>query len=102
MPMESKTDYTEILNKIPQGKDNAISRQALRYATNTSDRQMRRLIHEAREAGNIICSTGKGYFIPETVEEIKHQYYREKKRIASTYAGIRIMRARLKELGEKV
>ena len=91
-----------LYSEIPVGKDNAISRYDLRTKLGMSDRKMREVIHDAKVAGYLICSTSRGYYIPDDIEDIKHQYFREKKRIASTYAAIRQMRAILKDKGVEV
>lgn len=97
-----KNDLDWIYSEIPVGKENAISRYDLRTQLGMSDRKMRDAIHDAKVAGYLICSTNRGYYIPDDIEDIKHQYFREKKRIASTYAAIRQMRAILKDKGVKV
>ena len=53
------TDY------IPHGHKNAISRTQLSIRSGMSDRKCRRLIEQARLAGNIIlcASDGSGYFL---------------------------------------
>ena len=103
MVTTSREDTTaRIVNLIPKGKDNAISRSWLRYALGTSDRQVRKMIHDAREDGYLIINTGKGYYIPDNKEDLIRFYRREKARIASTYAGIRNARAQLKDMGVKV
>lgn len=59
-----------IVNLIPFGRENAISRTALANITGLSDRAVRDLIAEARNDTVIISATdGKGYFRPTEKEK---------------------------------
>jgi hypothetical protein len=60
-----------IIDYIPKGNKNRISRQMLCVLTNLSDRKVRQLIHNAREKGCLICTDTSegGYWQPETREE---------------------------------
>ena len=103
MTTTSKEDtIAQIVNLIPKGKDHAVTRSALRFATDMSDRKVRQAIHDARVAGHLIVSTDKGYYIPDDVRDLIKFYRQEKKRLASTYAGVRNIRAQLKEMGVEV
>lgn len=51
-----------LIEMIPVGHENAISRERLCYLTGMSDRDIRRAIGELNEAGNVILNRGKGYF----------------------------------------
>lgn len=87
---------------LPTGKDKAVSRMDLCYRIGVTDRKMRELIHDLRVGGMFICSTKVGYYIPDSIEDVKHQYQRESKRIRNTYAAIKVMRAWLKDQGVEV
>ena len=67
-----------ILDYIPSGRDNAISREQLCRVTGLNDRAVRNLIKRARENGAPILSTshGAGYWVSDDLEEIK-PYLRE-------------------------
>ena len=52
----------EIIDLIPYGHENAISRRRLRYLTGLDDRTVRRAISELNEDGNVILNRGEGYF----------------------------------------
>lgn len=58
----------KIIDLIPFGHENAISRERLCYRTGLSDRDVRRAIGELNEYGSVILNRGKGYFQydPET------------------------------------
>ena len=53
-----------IIDFIPFGKDNAISRRALCQVTELPDRLMRREIEKARKDYTILNIDGSGYFRP--------------------------------------
>ena len=55
-----------IIDFIPFGKENAITREQLRMITGMPDRKMRDLISEAREEWPILnLQTGDGYYMPK-------------------------------------
>ena len=59
-----------IINLIPYGKENAISRTSLCYITGLSDRAVRDCIAEARNDWVILSvKDGKGYFRPTEEEK---------------------------------
>ena len=60
--MRNTTQTQRIIDLIPFGHDNAISRERLCYRTGMSDRDIRRAIGELNEDGNVILNRGKGYF----------------------------------------
>ena len=60
-----------ILEYIPVGKNNAVSRAYLRSVTGMTDRAVREAIQQVNESGVwlVCCENGTGYFKPETKEE---------------------------------
>lgn len=56
---------------IPEGEAEAVSMRELARITGLDDRELRREIEKARRAGILICSSGKGYFMPETLQELR-------------------------------
>lgn len=62
-----------LLNLIPYGKENAVSREYLSYMLGKKDRMVRILIKELRIKGNIICSDSKskGYWKPTKRSEVR-------------------------------
>lgn len=59
-----------ILEIIPVGKENAISRIEFANRLGCSDRKARDLLHTLKCQYPIVSNTGKGgYYMPETVEE---------------------------------
>lgn len=81
-------DY--ILGFIPNGKENAISNKQLACRMNVDTRTVRKLVEEARQRGNPICSGDEGYWIGDK-EDIK----RTLKRL---YSQIRMMNCTIKGL----
>lgn len=61
-----------IVDFIPKGENNAVSRGYLKAMTQLSDRGIRREIAEKRKAGvPILASRSGGYFIAENIEQIE-------------------------------
>lgn len=79
-----------ILDYIPKGRANAVTRTALCLKTGFGDRQVRDLIHYARREASILnLSDGKGYFRPDLDDPVERAmlaaYVRqEESRIKST------------------
>lgn len=61
----------DIMDYIPRGKDNAVTREQLVEQTGIKDRTVRRMIHKKRQQGEIIISStrGKGYYLPLTRDD---------------------------------
>lgn len=87
-----------IIDLIPFGKENAVSRSYLCMATGMTDRQMREAIGKAR-LGTVILSRddGKGYYRPTEEEsiEIMQYYLRERARSKSIEDGLKPVRESL-------
>lgn len=67
-----------IIDLIPYGKSNAVSREKLAELTGMTDRAIRKAIQALREDGEIILSSshGKGYWRSSDTSEMA-QYIRE-------------------------
>ena len=88
-----------IVNLIPYGKANAISRVSLRNITGLSDRSVRHMIAEARTETIILSvDDGKGYFRPtkDELEEVQVWIKKETARANSTLKSIDSAREILK------
>ncbi len=86
----------EIINFIPQGKKNAVSRYELSHFTGWPDRKVRHEIHKAREDHVILSlENGKGYYIPtaEDYLELRKFIHREESRAKSIFASLRMAKA---------
>ena len=66
-----------ILDYIPKGEENAVSRQTLCKLTGKEDREIRRLIAKARREVPIL-NFGNGYFIPTEREKGKAKVWYKK------------------------
>lgn len=53
------------------GRKNAISMADLSHVADIPERSVRFEILQARIAGELICSCEQGYFLPETVDDIR-------------------------------
>ena len=61
-----------IIDYIPRGKENKISRESLSMCTNLPDRSVRRLISEARAKGHAIVGDPEGgYYMAETEADVR-------------------------------
>ena len=76
----------EIVNFIPYGQENAISRLQLSIQTGRSDRDIRDMISEAMKKGSVIATlvNGHGYYRP-TVKD----YPEAKKHVERTKAHLK-------------
>lgn len=81
--------YQALLELIPIGEENGISMRALSHYLGTTPRSTRKLVEGARLEGNIIASGDAGYFIPETVEELRHYVAKARARSRTNFAAIR-------------
>lgn len=83
-----------ILDFIPTGKENAISREALVFKTGVCDREVRKLIEDERINGAMIVSfsDSKGYYIATREEEISHYVAECHAKATKEWSKARLMR----------
>lgn len=74
-------EWAWLTDTIPTGQMDAISMSHLARIHNLSNRKMRREVEKARRAGNLICSSDRGYFMPETIADIRDYALRTKARL---------------------
>jgi len=79
LPKEILGRINELIDMIPTGKEDSISRADLAKQLNIPDRSVRELIHEARKNSPILSNTSKGgYYLPANKDEanefIQQQY----------------------------
>ena len=95
-----------IVDYIPVGRENAISRKMLSQATGLSDRIVRGMIEDARIAGEIICNLqdGRGYYVPrpDDLESVARQYWQNRHRAISVLVQNKNLRRRLRQAGRPV
>ena len=94
-------EVKRILDLIPDGKENAISRKSLVQLAEfhhlipddqkDKDRYVRKLIAEAREDDVIICKPEGGYYVPtaDDVTELAEYVDTERGRATSIFISIR-------------
>ena len=92
----------KIVDYIPSGKENAISRQQLERVTGLSDRDVREAISLARRNTVILnLSNGKGYFQPIQGEEddlVVRYFKQEDSRLKRIGWSLLATRRRVKEI----
>ena len=89
-----------IIDYIPFGKDNAISRTSLVVKTGLSDRKIRDLISKTRRDYPILnLQNGKGYYLPtnQDKEELEHYIKQETARAKSIFWSLRGAKKAIRE-----
>lgn len=97
-PNKLMTDAQErVLNAIPYGKENAVTREKLCKETHMDDRKVRDIISELRDF-ELICSKSgfDGYWRPTNREEVKDFLSENTKRIKSLFKMCKLAREYLK------
>lgn len=86
-----------VADAVPFGKKNAIKRADLAEKLGVCDRTMRDWIETARSDGLCIANDqdGKGYYRPETLEEIQRQYFQSRNRTMAQLRQQKWLRARM-------
>ena len=97
-------DIDMIILSVPFGKENAISREALAAKLNTSDRKMRQMIEDARNAGLFILNDcdGRGYYQTTDLDEMERSYRVDRARALSILKRLKGVRRTLKAAGRPV
>lgn len=89
----------DIKDFIPRGKENAISREMLRTLTGCSDREVRKMIREARlnHEGSFILSSSdvSGYWLSENLSEVRAFLLETYNRAENTNAVVRVYKQEL-------
>lgn len=94
------TDH--ILQLIPTGKNQAIQGPDLVTASGLPDeRTLRAAIAKLRADGEIICSGSRGYYRPESDDEITEYVQMMERHAKSCFLAIRSARAKLREIDGK-
>ena len=86
----------EIINFIPYGKANAVSRNELSNVTGLNDRKVRLLISKARKECVILSlENGSGYYQPtaDDYPELRRFINREESRAKSVFGSLKKARA---------
>lgn len=88
----------KIVDILPKGEKNAIPAAMLAKQVGVSQRRLRELVTEERKNGGVILSSIKGYFIPESREEILAFMRVMDKRARHTFLAIQSARRMLNEI----
>ena len=95
-----------IIDMIPLGAENAITRAELAAKSGLSDRRMRLAIQQARSNGELILNTqdGRGYFLGtvDDLDAIQRQYKQDTARAMAILKRRKAMRDILKAAGRAV
>ena len=84
-----------IIDMIPFGHENAISRERLCYRSGLSDREIRRAIGQLNQDGFVILNRGEGYFQYDAETDryyLQHYLEIERGRIRTLNRKLRKMR----------
>ena len=89
-----------IVDLIPIGKANAVTREQLCSLTGLSDRAVRKLIEIARIEGEIIINAqdGAGYYVSDNPVDIRRQMATNRSRAMSILRQQKYLRRRLAEI----
>ncbi|WP_448902707.1 hypothetical protein [Eubacterium sp.] len=90
----------DIVDYIPFGRENAVTRAQLRSRTGIDDRTIRDMIADARRDTVILnMQDGKGYFrpLPEEINYVKAHERQESARIMSQIKGLEVERRMIRE-----
>lgn len=89
-----------VVDFIPTGKENAITRSDLVRMLNLPDRKVREMIETARKDGALILNDqdGAGYYISDDLGELKRQLKQNQSRAGSVLRQNTHLRRKIKEL----
>lgn len=89
-----------IVDYIPFGEENAVKRFELIDKIMKPDREIRRMIEDARRSGVIILnlSNGNGYFRPDKKEEILRYIRQEEARARSIHRNLKAAKKALRAI----
>ena len=86
----------KVYNSIPTGKDNAIHAIEIQKRCGLTAREIRKTVEILRRKGMCICSGSRGYYLPETEEELKEYINTVKKTAKSTLFTLKTAKRALK------
>lgn len=67
-----KEQHTEVNSLLNRGEENAVTARDLAAITGHSVREITAQIARERQAGAVILSSNKGYFLPSNTQELLH------------------------------
>lgn len=90
-----KEQHTEVNGLLHTGEESAVTARDLAKITGRSVREITAQIARERQAGAVILSSGKGYFLPANNEEILHFVRAMDSRARNIYLATRSAKAML-------
>ena len=91
--------YEKLMSFIPLGRDNAISMRTLASLLKICDRDVRRVVLDARLDGELICGDDSGYYAPFDDMEALGWYIFAKARGDTTLKSIEAVGKMLRDHG---
>lgn len=82
------TAQERIMQALRIGENNAVSLLDMCRVSGLDNRSTRQTIENLRRDGVVIISSNKGYYLPETLEEVRHYINKESKRAKSIFYTI--------------
>lgn len=95
MEKENGKRHTEINGLLNRGEENALTARDLAATTGLSVRDITLQIARERQAGAVILSSGKGYFLPSSEDEILHFVNTMNSRVRNIYLAAQSAKAML-------
>lgn len=90
----------KITDYILTGEKNAISNKQVAVLAKCTPREVRRLVEQARQEGEPICSCDNGYFIAETADELRRMLRKHYHQINTMIATAKGLEHALLEMSE--
>ena len=75
--------YSDLIDRIPEGKQSAIPMKSLADSYDMKTSELRAYILGARIKGTLILSGQQGFYLPETVSELK-DYVTRRRQVIKT------------------
>ena len=99
-----RSEQTErLISLLGKGEGQAVSREQLAVLMGMPDRKMREVVAYARLEGACIANAqdGRGYYIPENLDEYKKQYRQTANRGKKILAQLKALRYAIADLEDK-
>lgn len=92
------TAQERITQALRTGENNAVSLAEMCRVSGLDNRSTRQTIENLRRSGMVIISSNKGYYLTETLEEVRHYINKESKHAKSIFYTIRSAKALEKQM----
>ena len=64
----------KLMSVLSEGEENAVKVEQLSKMLDMNRREITSCVNRLRQNGEVICSSNQGYFLPSTVDDVKHFY----------------------------